>query len=189
MNLKWGPNVTVFHLIIRNICAGSGELVFENCLFIHLCIFVCLISLSESKGNMGQQRWFSPILATNLQILYLLEFFVWSGLESRCWEAEFSPSSTSLSSSIYVSINKKYQSNKTLWDTNIFWVVNRKFLTWKNSNSSSRTRTLIAAFREFYVRETAKDFLNILISDKNYSWNINQTWPPLISITLLLRVK
>ena len=123
MNLKWGPNVTVFHLIIRNICAGSGELVFENCLFIHLCIFVCLISLSESKGNMGQQRWFSTILATHIQILYLLEFFVWSGLESRCWDAEFSPSSTSLSSSIYVSINKKHQLNKTLWDTNIFGVV------------------------------------------------------------------
>ena len=47
-------------------------------------------------GHMGQI----------FKFLYLFEYFMWSGLESKCWEAEFSPSSTSLSSSIYVSINK-----------------------------------------------------------------------------------
>ena len=121
---------------------------------------------------------------------------MWSGLESKSWDAE-SPSSMSLSSSIYVCIciimhHKESAKQKTLRlvgpiepnrPTPRFFSRGYKYV-WSYFSYLKELKFCVlhanshcCILKTLCGERTAKDFINILISDKNYSWNINQTWP------------
>ena len=120
---------------------------------------------------------------------------MWSGLESKSWDAE-SPSSMSLSSSIYVCIciimhHKESAKQKTLRLVGPIGphrstprIFSGGYFVWSYFSYLKELKFCVlhanshcCILKTLCGERTAKDFINILISDKNYSWNINQTWP------------